>query len=82
MSAPVTVYSKPQCVQCDATKRHLDKHGIPYTPIDLTRDPDALAYVQGLGYLAAPVVVTGDTHWSGYVPDKLNTLTANTNPEN
>lgn len=77
MTAPVTVYTKPACVQCDATKRHLDKRGIKYHPIDVTQDPDALEYIRGLGYLAAPVVVAGDNHWSGYVPDKLNTLTTN-----
>ena len=35
----VTVYSKPMCVQCDATKRALDKAGLPYDTVDITEDP-------------------------------------------
>src|SRR5690606_35206648 len=31
----VTVYSKPACVQCDATYRALDKKGIEYTVVDI-----------------------------------------------
>ncbi len=43
---PVTVYSKPTCVQCDATYRALDKHGIAYDVVDLTQDPTALELVR------------------------------------
>ncbi len=72
MSA-VTVYSKPACVQCDATYRALDKHGITYDVVDLTQDPTALELVRSLGYLQAPVVVAGNTHWSGFRPDQITT---------
>jgi glutaredoxin-like protein NrdH len=27
-----------------------------------------------LGYLQAPVVVTSDTHWSGFRPDRVKAL--------
>ncbi|MEV8029214.1 glutaredoxin-like protein NrdH [Cellulosimicrobium funkei] len=81
MSTPVTVYTKPRCVQCDATKRHLDKRGTEYVPVDITQDLAALEHVRSLGYLQVPVVIAGDNHWSGYVPDKLNALTT-TNQEN
>ena len=75
MSAnPVTVDSKPACVQCDATYRALDKHGITCDVVDLTQDPTALELVRSLGYLQAPVVVAGDTHWSGFRPDQITTL--------
>lgn len=40
MSA-VTVYTKPNCVQCKATFRALDKAGIDYTAVDITLDTDA-----------------------------------------
>ena len=32
--------------------------------------------VRELGYLQAPVVVAGDTHWAGFSPDKINNLAA------
>lgn len=72
----VTVYTKPSCVQCDATKTQLDSSGIKYNIVDLTESPEALATVKGLGYLSAPVVVTEDEHWAGYRPDKINGLKA------
>lgn len=70
----VTVYSKPSCVQCDATYRLMDKRGIKYDPIDITQDPDAMRFALSLGYQAAPVVVAGDKHWAGYRPDHINSL--------
>lgn len=70
----VTVYSKPACVQCDATYRALDKKGVEYTVVDITQDAEALEMVRGLGYLQAPVVVSGGDHWSGFRPDKIGAL--------
>ncbi|WP_019149136.1 glutaredoxin-like protein NrdH [Timonella senegalensis] len=72
----VTVYSKPQCVQCDATYRALDKKGIEYTVVDITQDPAALEMVRSLGHLQAPVVVAGDENWSGFRPDQISMLAA------
>ena len=72
----VQVYTKPRCVQCTATYRELDKHGIEYEIKELT-EPENLAYAKSLGHLQAPVVVTpaGD-HWSGFRPDKIGDLAA------
>ena len=70
----ISVYSKPLCVQCDATKRALNKAGLPYDVIDITEDADALEAVKALGYVQAPVVVTGGDHWSGFRPDKVKAL--------
>ncbi|MGP5056963.1 glutaredoxin-like protein NrdH [Brachybacterium paraconglomeratum] len=70
----ITVYTKPHCVQCDATKRALNKSGIAYDLVDLTEDELALERVKALGYAQAPVVVTSEDHWSGYRPDKLKEL--------
>ncbi|GAA1681213.1 NrdH-redoxin [Citricoccus zhacaiensis] len=71
----VTVYSKPDCVQCNATYRALEKKGIDYETVDLSQDVDALERIRTLGYMQAPVVVTatGD-HWSGFRPDKIEEL--------
>ena len=67
----ITVYTKPACVQCNATFRALDKAGVDYAKVDTTVDSDARDYVMGLGYLQAPVVVAGGQHWSGFRPDRI-----------
>ncbi|MHA7295268.1 glutaredoxin-like protein NrdH [Arthrobacter sp. HLT1-21] len=70
----VTVYTKPACVQCNATYRALDKKGITYQSVDISQDPAALDRVRALGYMQAPVVITEQDHWSGFRPDKINEL--------
>lgn len=72
----VKVYTKPSCVQCNATYRALDSKGIEYEVIDLSTDAEALEEVKALGYLQAPVVVTASDHWSGFRPDKIDELTS------
>ena len=32
----ITLYTKANCPQCTATKRQLDKRGLPYTTVDIT----------------------------------------------
>lgn len=71
---PITVFGKPSCQGCKLTVRHLDKQGTPHAYRDVTEDPDAAAAVAALGYKALPVVTAGDMHWTGYSPDRLNTL--------
>jgi glutaredoxin-like protein NrdH len=73
-TATVTVYTKPACVQCTATYKALDKQGIAYQTVDISRDAEARSYVMALGYLQAPVVVAGHDHWSGFRPDRIKTL--------
>ena len=72
----ITVYTKPACVQCNATYKALDKNGLDYTVVDITTNEQARDYVMGLGYLQAPVVVAGDDHWSGFRPDRIKALAA------
>ncbi|MCW4352170.1 glutaredoxin-like protein NrdH [Hoyosella sp. YIM 151337] len=70
----ITVYTKPACVQCNATYRALDKAGLAYEIVDITEDADARDFVMALGYLQAPVVVAGDAHWAGFRPDRIKSL--------
>jgi glutaredoxin-like protein NrdH len=70
----VTVYTKPACVQCDATKRTLDKLGVPYEAIDVTTNQDAFDMLVEKGFKAMPVVNAGDEWWSGFNPEKINGL--------
>lgn len=84
----ITVYTKPNCVQCVATYRALASHGFgdietgthEYEVRDLSTDSQGLEEVKQLGYLQAPVVVVrfgGDRkpdHWSGFRPDKIEEI--------
>jgi glutaredoxin-like protein NrdH len=77
----VTVYSKPRCVQCDATKRWLDKRDIPYSLVDITESPADAEAIKDLGFQQAPVVIvsTGDPEtdlmWSGFDVNNLKKYT-------
>lgn len=71
MDTNVTVYTKPACVQCTATKKALDRIGVTYELVDITEDPTARDFVMSLGYTSAPVVVAGADHWSGFRPDRI-----------
>lgn len=68
------VYSKPNCQQCNLTKKQFEKQGIEYTVIDITEDHDARDYVLAMGHLTAPVVVVGNESWAGYRPDRIQAL--------
>ncbi|MCP9274400.1 glutaredoxin-like protein NrdH [Mycolicibacterium arenosum] len=76
MTQSVTVYTKPACVQCNATYKALDKLGVAYNIVDISLDDEARDYVMALGYLQAPVVVVGNEHWSGFRPDRIKALGA------
>jgi glutaredoxin-like protein NrdH len=71
-----TVYTKPNCVQCDMTKRYMDKNGIAYDTVDITENPEALEMILSLGFSSAPVVISEEGSWAGFQPDKLNLLAA------
>jgi len=70
----IIIYIKPDCVQCNATYRALDRQGIDYRVVDLTQDQQALNHVKSLGYQQVPVIIAGDDHWSGFRPDKIGAL--------
>ncbi|MCH4160939.1 glutaredoxin family protein [Bifidobacterium sp.] len=68
----ITVFAKPHCPQCDATKRQFNKLGVEYDIVDLTQDAAALEEFRAAGYRQAPVVVAGEDTWTGFRPDMIN----------
>ncbi len=73
-AAAVTVYVRPGCSSCTATKQMLDAGAIAYEVVDLTKVPEAVEVVSRLGYGHPPVVVAGSQHWSGFRPDRIRAL--------
>ena len=72
----VTVYSEPDCIQCNFTKHYLNTHGIEYREIDVTQDEEAYKELKMNGYQSVPVVAVGtlDNSWSDFRPDRLAEL--------
>lgn len=70
----ITLYTKPACVQCNATKKALDRAGLEYTSVDVTLDEEARDYVMALGYVQAPVIEANGEHWSGFRPERIKAL--------
>lgn len=72
----VIIYSNPNCVQCEQTKRYLKSKGVEFETKMIQDSPEINALIEEKGYTAAPVVVAGDKSWSGFKLDNLNTLVA------
>lgn len=82
-SAPAeyTVYTKPDCPNCDKVKAHFDRNGVTYHAVDITEVPAAFEYItEDLGYSQAPVIVNNaddEDHWAGARMDKLTQAVVN-----
>jgi glutaredoxin-like protein NrdH len=68
----IKIYTNPNCVQCDMTKKQFDKRGIEYESIDLSTVPELLEQFKAEGYMAAPVVVTNLVTWAGFKPELIS----------
>jgi glutaredoxin-like protein NrdH len=73
----VKIFSKPQCVQCAMTQRTLDRQGVSYEVVDVSKDAAAAEQLQAWGYRQVPVVQVGEEHWSGFRPERLASIAAN-----
>ena len=75
-----TIYTTDSCGYCTAAKKLLDKHGIQYEEINLTRDPAGRAgLAEKTGNYTFPQIVVDDELIGGFkelkaleVQDKLD----------
>ena len=72
----VTVYTLPACVQCDSTKRYLNRELIEFVEVNLQDDPGAYEMIKAKGFTQAPIVMAGERIWSGFRMDELRLLKA------
>lgn len=76
----ITVYSKPNCMQCEMTKMWLNQNKIPFETVDTEANPEALELLSHYGWQTLPVVAIDDEisdnskSWSGFQVDKLEGL--------
>ena len=67
----IKIYSKPNCMACNFSKKYLDDKGVKYEEIDVINDKEALAMLRDKGYAQLPVVdIDGELH-TGFQPNIL-----------
>jgi glutaredoxin 3 len=72
--SPVEIYTTPICPYCHAAKRLLQKKGVAYSEIDVSRDPDLRAAMiqRAGGRRTVPQIFVGEVHVGG--SDELHAL--------
>lgn len=72
----ITIYTRNDCVQCHATKRAMESRGVAFEMVNVDVVPDAAETLRAKGFRQLPVVIAGETSWSGFRPDMINRLKA------
>lgn len=68
----IVVYSKPQCMACDQTKKWLGRKGLAFEEKALADHLDVLEEAKASGIMSAPICVTDQGKvWGGMSLDKL-----------
>ena len=73
----LTVYSKPNCIQCEMTKMWLNRNKIKYETVDVSEHPEKLEEIKLNGFQQLPVVTLDkyfENAWSGFNVDRLEEL--------
>lgn len=68
----ITIYSNPNCVQCEQSKKFLERKGVPFEAKMIADSPEAQAIIDEHKLQSAPVVLTSEGQvWSGFRLDHL-----------
>lgn len=70
----IVIYTRNDCVQCHATKRAMESRGVQFEMVNVDLVPDAADTLRAQGFRQLPVVVAGETSWSGFRPDMINRI--------
>lgn len=73
----LTVYSKPNCIQCEMTKMQLNRNKIQFESVDVSEHPEKLEEIKLNGFQQLPVVALDEyfeNAWSGFNVDRLEEL--------
>jgi glutaredoxin-like protein NrdH len=70
----ITVYSNPNCVQCEQTKKWLTRNELRFDAKMIEDSPEVQALIAEHKFQSAPVVVAGDKVWSGFRLDHLKDI--------
>ena len=67
----ITIYSKPNCMACNFSKKYLEDKGVEFKEINVFEDAEALAMLRDKGIAEMPAVdINGEFH-TGFQPSIL-----------
>ncbi|MCM7093812.1 glutaredoxin-like protein NrdH [Enterobacter kobei] len=72
----IIIYTRNNCVKCHATKRAMESRGMVFEMVNIDQQPEAAETLRAQGFRQLPVVIAGETRWSGFRPDMINRLSA------
>ncbi|HCM9482853.1 glutaredoxin-like protein NrdH [Enterobacter kobei] len=72
----IIIYTRNNCVQCHATKRAMESRRMVFEMVNIDQQPEAAETLRAQGFRQLPVVIAGETRWSGFRPDMINRLSA------
>lgn len=74
----IIVYSKPNCIQCEMTKKELSKLGVDFTVESLVDEKNSavLEDFKSKGLRSAPITIVGEEIISGFNPIALKAAIA------
>ena len=67
----ITIYSKPNCMQCEFAKKYLNEKGVEFKEINVFEDKESMQYLLNGGYAQLPVVDIGGEFHTGFQPNIL-----------
>lgn len=72
----VTIFSKPNCIQCKMSKSWFKGNNIDVVEIDITLDENYLYQMEimSLGFRTVPVVKIGEEYVNGFAPNKFKEI--------
>jgi glutaredoxin 3 len=60
------IYGKPACSYCTKAKKLLERKGLDYRYVDISKDLEAQEYILSNGFKTVPVVFKEDDLIGGY----------------
>lgn len=71
----IKVYSKPNCMQCEFTKKFLKENGLEFEVRDVTESEKFKEEAFKTGFTSLPIVIAdGHAPFAGFRPDVLEKL--------
>ena len=69
----VLIYTLPNCVQCDMTKKQFKANNVSFEEINLTDHPEtSQSLKEQYGFSQAPIIITSTGEaWAGFKLDRI-----------